>query len=200
MWGSHTEEFLWLMAVNGFYRLTRGTYAQFGILLPYPEATIDTLLRHASDAEYFGDHAGNACNVLAVVHPLWLCLKQTDHRREEAELRIRTRLPVILDSWEDGHGFPFELANGKPSLQETEMWMATHIHDGGSAGSIGETFVPPPGSPSPAGERLLAGATLEPPAVARADRDPVESPHCTNFLEKQRSRAFSASQYERKTL
>lgn len=34
--------------VNGFYRLTRGTYAQFERPLPYPEKTIDTVLAHAA--------------------------------------------------------------------------------------------------------------------------------------------------------
>src|SRR5690606_30747317 len=41
MWGAPTKEEQWLQPVNGFYRLTRGTYAQFGIPLPYPEQTID---------------------------------------------------------------------------------------------------------------------------------------------------------------
>ena len=115
----------WLMPVNGFYRLTRGTYAQFGHPLPYPKAAIDTLLTHGADAVYFGNRKGNACNVLDVVHPLWLCLRQTDHRREEAEEWIRARLPVVLDCWIDGHGFAFDLANRQPSLQGTEMWLAT---------------------------------------------------------------------------
>ena len=34
----------WLMAVNGFYRAARGTYASFGVAVPRPERVIDTVL------------------------------------------------------------------------------------------------------------------------------------------------------------
>ena len=51
MWGHHLGpadgfDVGWLMPVNGFYRLTRGTYAQFGLPPPHPEAAIDTVLAH----------------------------------------------------------------------------------------------------------------------------------------------------------
>jgi hypothetical protein len=113
----------WLMPVNGFYRIIRGTYAQSGRALPYPERAIDTLLTHGADPVYFGDLKGNAFNVLDMVHPLWFCLKQTDHRREEAEEWVRARLPVVLESWVDGRGFAFDLVHGVPGLQGTEMWL-----------------------------------------------------------------------------
>jgi hypothetical protein len=128
LWGKWTMKERWLQPVNAFYRLTRGTYGQFGRPLPYPEKTIDTLLLHASDPKFFADAHGNACNVLDVVHPLWLCLQQTAHRREEAEQWILTRLPSALDRWQAGRGFAFDPRalgdQGQPGLQGTEMWLS----------------------------------------------------------------------------
>ena len=83
LWGSWCEKDRWLLPVNGFYRLTRGTYAQFNRPLPLPEKAIDTILLHSTDVEFFAAGRGNACHVLDVVHPLWLCLQQTDYRRDE---------------------------------------------------------------------------------------------------------------------
>ncbi len=124
MWGSWTEESRWLHPVNGFYRLTRGTYAQYGRPLPHPERSIDTILGHAGDKAFFAGGKENACNVLDVVHPLWLCLRQTDYRREEAQAWVRKRLPVVLGHWKAERGFDFVVAGGKPSLQGTEMWLS----------------------------------------------------------------------------
>lgn len=124
VWGDWSSGSRWLQPVNGFYRLTRGTYAQAARPLPHPEAAIETILTHADDAEYFGDGRGNACNVLDVVHPLWLCLKQTDHRRSDAEAWVRERLPLILDCWQENRGFSFDLAKPEPGLQGTEMWLS----------------------------------------------------------------------------
>lgn len=126
MWGKWSEQSRWQLPVNGFYRQTRGTYAQFGQPLPWPEQAIDTILAHAADPAFFGDGRGNACNVLDVVHPLWLCLKQTDHRRPEAETWVCARLPSILGCWQDGRGFDFDLSKAKsePRLQGTEMWLS----------------------------------------------------------------------------
>ncbi len=128
LWGQWRKDDRWLQPVNGFYRLTRGTYAQFGRPLPHPAAAIDTLLLHAADAEFFDAGRGNACNVLDVVHPLWLCLKQTDHRRAEAEAWIAARLPHALQRWTPNRGFAFDPAapneQGQPGLQGTEMWLS----------------------------------------------------------------------------
>ena len=124
LWGSWTEESRWLHPVNGFYRLTRGTYAQYGRALPYPERSIDTILSHATDKEFFAAQKENACNVLDVVHPLWLCLRQTDHRRDEAQAWVRKRLPAVLRRWKAECGFDFVVAGTKPSLQGTEMWLS----------------------------------------------------------------------------
>jgi len=128
LWGSWRKEDRWLQPVNGFYRLTRGTYAQFARALPQPEQAIDTILLHAADPEFFGGGRGNACNVLDVVHPLWLCHHQTAHRREETNAWIRARLPQTLEAWQTERGVPFDPAaeseRGRPGLQGTEMWLS----------------------------------------------------------------------------
>ena len=124
MWGQPTPETRWLQPVNGFYRLTRGTYAQFGRPLPHPERSLETILRHARDEAFFGPGIGNACNYLDVVHPLWLCLKQTAHRRDEAEDWVRRHLPKVLREWQRNRGFSFDLARRAPGLQGTEMWLS----------------------------------------------------------------------------
>jgi len=129
MWGKTTPDERWMQPVNGFYRLTRGSYAQFGVPLPYPEQSIDTLLAHSRDRGFFRDDEGNACNVLDVIHPLWLCLRQTDYRRDEAKAWARAQLNRALTRWQDGAGFSFALEIGAdprrtPGLQGSEMWLS----------------------------------------------------------------------------
>ncbi|NBF00459.1 acyltransferase [Nonomuraea sp. KC401] len=129
MWGEPDPGSGLLMVVNGFYRLTRGTYAQFGMPLPYPERAVDTVLAHAGDPRYFHGDTGNACNVLDVIHPLWLAGRQTAHRREEGEEWARRHLRRALGGWQDGAGLSFALTGGSgaarvPGLQGTEMWLA----------------------------------------------------------------------------
>ena len=124
LWGCATEKERLLQPVNGFYRLTRGTYAQYGRPLPHAERAIDTILLHSTDRAFFAGGKDNACNVLDVVHPLWLCLRQTTHRRAEAETWVAKRLPKYLGCWVRNHGFDFFIANRKPGLQGTEMWLS----------------------------------------------------------------------------
>lgn len=124
LWGSPTPEGRWQQPVNGFYRLTRGTYAQYDRPVPYPERAIDTILAHAGDAAYFGGGRADACHVLDVIHPWWLCRKQTAHRRDEIEAWTRRRLGETLRHWVDGRGFDFVSARKKPGLQGTEMWLS----------------------------------------------------------------------------
>ncbi|MBC8009685.1 MAG: acyltransferase [Burkholderiales bacterium] len=124
LWGSATADTRLLQPVNGFYRLTRGTYAQYGRALPRAERAIDTILAHAGDRAFFAPDKENACNVLDVVHPLWLCLRQTGHRRAEAEPWVAKRLPRVLGFWERGRGFDFQVGRREASLQGTEMWLS----------------------------------------------------------------------------
>ena len=123
MWGAPDDTWGWLMPVNGFYRLTRGTYAQFGEPLPEPEAVIDTVAAHGRANGWFTHRNRNACNVLDVVHPLWLCARQSDHRRAELRDRMAGMLTDALGWWVDGEGFAFEPGR-PPGLQGTEMWLA----------------------------------------------------------------------------
>jgi acetyltransferase-like isoleucine patch superfamily enzyme len=129
LWSPPDQESGWLEAVNGFYRLTRGTFAQVGVPLPYPERTIDSVLAHAADDRWFGPHRGTACNVLDVIHPLWLAGKQTGHRRAEGEDWARRQLERVARSWHPGRGFSFALEPGDgwqraPGLLGTEMWLS----------------------------------------------------------------------------
>ncbi|MGW4800021.1 hypothetical protein ACWEPC_47160, partial [Nonomuraea sp. NPDC004297] len=129
MWGEPDDDSGWLMVVNGYYRLTRGTFAQFGMPLPYAERAVDTVLTQSRDPRYFGPGTGNACNVLDVIHPLWLLGRQTSYRRAEGEAWARTHLERALGGWHDGAGLSFALSGGDgaartPGLQGTEMWLA----------------------------------------------------------------------------
>lgn len=111
--------------VNGFYRLTRGSYAQFSRPLPLPEAAVDTVLRRwqsITEAET------DACNVLDVIHPLWLAGKQTDKGRSIGKELAAKYIDIVLSSYRAGEGFGFSLAEGSPhaapSLMGTEMWLS----------------------------------------------------------------------------
>lgn len=125
LWGLPTADEGWLQPVNGFYRLTRATYAQFGLPLPYPERTIDTVLAHSRDRRFFRPEVLNACNVLDVVHPLWLCLKQSDYRQAEIRTWAEDMLGQVLPFWVPGRGFAFQLSRQQDTgLQGTEMWLS----------------------------------------------------------------------------
>lgn len=123
LWGAPTADEGLLQPVNGFYRLTRGTYAQFGLPVPQPERAIDTVLLNHRNYGGFEGKTYTACNLLDTIHPLWLCLQQTDHRRAEAEAIARSVIARARERWVDGQGFAF--ADGQvPSLQGTEMWLS----------------------------------------------------------------------------
>lgn len=129
MWGTYLEssdggDFRWLMAVNGYYRMTRGTYAQFGLELPHAEAAIDTVLAHCRDNDWFSTRERNACNVLDVVHPLWLLGQQTNHRRAEIRAGAARVLDEAMGDWVEGCGMPWQVGRDMPGLQGTEMWLA----------------------------------------------------------------------------
>lgn len=123
LWGSPTAEQGLLQPVNGFYRLTRGTYAQFGLNIPHADRAIDSVLTNYKNYTGFEGPTYTACNLLDTVHPLWLALKQTDHRRGEAEAIAGELILKAPARWRDDKGFPF--ADGQnPSLQGTEMWLS----------------------------------------------------------------------------
>ncbi|MDQ6419664.1 acyltransferase [Paenibacillus sp. LHD-117] len=125
LWGEPTTAEEWLQPVNGFYRLTRATYAQFGMPLPYPENAIDTVLSHSRNQSFFREGRLNACNVLDVVHPLWLCAKQTHYRCDEIVPWARRHIDLVLCNWVPGRGFAFRLQEHESTgLQGTEMWLS----------------------------------------------------------------------------
>lgn len=124
LWGKPTAEQGLLQPVNGFYRLTRGTYAQFGIPVPFPETTINSVISHYRNNRGFSGPTYTACNLLDTIHPLWLCLKQTDFMRSHAEAVAEDIILHSLDRWQAKGGFAF--ADGQAgSLQGTEMWLST---------------------------------------------------------------------------
>jgi len=129
VWGTAAADGDYLEAVNGFYRITRGSHAQFGIPLPYPERTIDAVLAHAGNSRYFGPDRGTACNVLDVIHPLWLCSAQSGHRGRDAQAWAVTQVERICRAWRPGAGLSFALQPGpgwqrQPGLLGTEMWLS----------------------------------------------------------------------------
>jgi hypothetical protein len=130
LWGGDGGPDL-LQPVNGFYRASRGTYAQFGLPLPHPERVIDTVLAHAGQPRLFAPDRQNACNVLDVAHPLWLAGRQTGHRRDEFATLAGSLLSNALGRWVERQGFSFRApySGGDadpatvPGLQGTEMWL-----------------------------------------------------------------------------
>uniref|UniRef100_UPI00310135DB acyltransferase n=1 Tax=Neorhizobium sp. EC2-8 TaxID=3129230 RepID=UPI00310135DB len=124
LWGKPTAEQGLLQPVNGFYRLTRGAHAQFGIPVPYPEATINSVISHYRNNGGFSGATYTACNLLDTIHPLWLCLKQTDFMRSHAESVAEDIILKSPDRWQAQTGFAF--ADGQAGgLQGTEMWLST---------------------------------------------------------------------------
>ena len=131
MWGEATADRGLLPVVNGFYRASRGTFAQFGVPLPHPERVIDTVLRHARDPRWFAPGTRNACNVLDVAHPLWLA-RGTGYRDDEVRELASRLLSDAITGWVPGAGFSFRepgpatrgRAETQPGLQGTEMWLA----------------------------------------------------------------------------
>lgn len=110
-------------SVNGFYRLTRGSYAQFHRPLPYPEKAIDSILKNGN--ECITEENFTSCNVLDVVHPMWLCRQQTDYRATEGKELMVKWIDLVLENYVPRKGFAFKITEqGKTSLMGTEMWLA----------------------------------------------------------------------------
>ncbi|MYW70131.1 acyltransferase [Streptomyces sp. SID8379] len=131
MWGQPSPIDGHLLVVNGFYRASRGTYAQYGVTVPHPERVVDTVLRHAAEPRYTAPAAQTACNILDIAHPLWLT-RAGGHRADEVTALARRLLTDALGHWQDGRGFSFRaphpttagLPSTQPGLQGTEMWLA----------------------------------------------------------------------------
>lgn len=131
MWGTPAPADGLLQIVNGFYRASRGTFAQWGLPVPYPERVVDTVLQHARDARFFRPERQNACNVLDVAHPLWLT-RASGYRAAEVTALATRLLRDAIGHWTDGAGFAFQaphpftrgVADTVPGLQGTEMWLA----------------------------------------------------------------------------
>jgi hypothetical protein len=161
MWGTPDDQGM-LQVVNGFYRASRGTYAQFGLPLPYPERVIDTVLAHAAVQRFFAPDRQNACNVLDVIHPLWLAARQTDYRRDDLVRLAESLLTDALGHWTDGQGFGFQAPSPRagagtpttPGLQGTEMWLSIVWLLADTVGLAGELGYRPRGvhRPEPAVE------------------------------------------------
>ena len=132
MWGHIAADGSRLQLVNGFYRASRGTFAQFGVPLPYPERVVDTVLAHVQDDRSFRPDRHDACNILDAAHPLWLT-RGSGHRSPEVEQTARRLLNAALERWVAGEGFGFRAGSTDdpsrtasiPGLQGTEMWLAT---------------------------------------------------------------------------
>lgn len=144
VWGKSSSEQGWLQPVNGFYRAVRGSFALFEIRSPYPEATIDTVLAHVQMNRGFTEHNIDACNLLDVVHPLWLGLRETRHRHDEALAVIEAQIPLIMGRWRDREGFGFA-PHLQPGLQGTEMWLSTLYFAADALGAAGELTWQPRG-------------------------------------------------------
>jgi acetyltransferase-like isoleucine patch superfamily enzyme len=124
LWGKPTEAEGLLQPVNGFYRLTRGAFAQFGLPVPNPDAAIRSVVANWQRYRGFGGTAWTACNLLDTIHPLWLLGQQSDHLRPAALGIAADTITRAAAHWQEGQGFAF--AEGQPaSLQGTEMWLST---------------------------------------------------------------------------
>jgi acetyltransferase-like isoleucine patch superfamily enzyme len=163
MWGMPSRAEGLLQIVNGFYRASRGTFAQFDVPLPHSERVIDTVLAHVRDPRYFRPERHNACNVLDVAHPLWLT-RHTGYRAEEVQTVARQLLADALPRWTTRQGFAFQaphpgtagVPTTTPGLQGTEMWLAVIWLLADLIGLSGQLRYRPRGIHRPEGAALIA--------------------------------------------
>jgi hypothetical protein len=123
LWSPPAPDTGWHLPVNGFYRLTRGTYAQFHRPLPHPAASLATIHAYATTDPRLAD-GSDACDTLDVVHPFWLLRPHARGLGPAVDAWLAARLPATLARWRPGRGFAFDPATDEPSLQGTEMWLA----------------------------------------------------------------------------
>ena len=115
MWGRATPDRGLLPLVNGFYRASRGTFAQFGAPVLHGDAVIDTVLRHARDERWLDPARRDACTVLDIAHPLWLT-RGTGYRTAEIRSLAEDLLDHALAHWHPGAGMAFRLEDRRPRL------------------------------------------------------------------------------------
>lgn len=106
------------LRVNGYYRLTRGTYDQFKLKPAYTKEAIDTVLKYAEGKGV----PDNACDALDIIHPLYFLKGFTSYRKSEGEAWCVKMLPVFMEKYtSDGFAFKF---GTEASLKGTEMWLS----------------------------------------------------------------------------
>ncbi|WP_187346183.1 DapH/DapD/GlmU-related protein [Cellulosimicrobium sp. CUA-896] len=156
LWGAPHAGDGWREPVNGTYRLVRGTFAQWGTPLGLGRELTDTVLRHAASG-VLDDARVTACDALDVVHLLRWARRcgAEGYRTDDVTDVARTVLDGVLDRWTpDGLAFApagprtspggtaSRVPEGVPSLQGTEMWLATAWYAAdllGRAGALGWT-------------------------------------------------------------
>ncbi|MBQ3109612.1 MAG: acyltransferase [Clostridia bacterium] len=106
------------LRVNGYYRLTRGTYDQFKLKVAYAKEAVDTVLKYA-EAKGVPD---NACDALDIIHPLYFLKGFTPYRQSEGEAWCVKMLPVFMEKYTK-EGFAFKFGT-EASLKGTEMWLS----------------------------------------------------------------------------
>lgn len=160
MWGASSPVDGDRLLVNGFYRASRGTLAQFGIDPPHPERIVDTVLAHARDPRWFAPGALDACNVLDVAHPLWLT-RSCGPRADEVRALARTWLHDAIARWTPERGFAFAEASDAHGLQGTEMWLAIIWYLADLAGCAPALGYRPRGIHRPEPAASFADATVQ---------------------------------------
>lgn len=156
LWGAPRVRDGWREPVNGTYRLMRGTFAQWGTPLGLGRELTDTVLRHAASG-VLDEARVTACDALDVVHLLRWARRcgAEGYRTDEVAGVARAVLDGVLARWTpDGLAFAPAVSRsvpggtasgvpeGSPSLQGTEMWLATAWYAAdllGRAGALGWT-------------------------------------------------------------
>jgi acetyltransferase-like isoleucine patch superfamily enzyme len=123
LWGPPSDL---LHAVNGTYRLVRGTFAQWGLTVPYPEARIDAVLRRAAqlDLRAAGADDTTMCDLLDVAHLLrGAAADRPGHRAADVRAAASGVVGRLAAAWVPGSGLAFRVGDA-PSLKATELGLA----------------------------------------------------------------------------
>ncbi len=106
------------LRVNGYYRLTRGTYDQFKLKPMFVKEAVDTILSYSKEKGI----PDNACDALDIIHPLYFAKGFINYRTSEGEAWCVQMLPEFISMWTE-NGFPFRKGE-EESLKGTEMWLS----------------------------------------------------------------------------